>query len=158
MWKFLAAPLLAVLIAAGSGQAMSQPAGHVNLTQHIEPGLVLASHKRRHHRHHHHYNHHNHYNYYYPSYRYSYRPYCGWGDGFGFEPYGCFGPGYGYYLGGFYGGYYNYGYHPRRVRVSGNSHVKWCKARYRTYNARTDTFTGKGGRKYRCNSPYDNRR
>ncbi len=31
-------------------------------------------------------------------------------------------------------------------------------ARYKTYNATTDTFVGKGMIKYRCNSPYDGRR
>jgi Mrp family chromosome partitioning ATPase len=41
--------------------------------------------------------------------------------------------------------------------VSSKKHVKWCRARYKTYNASTDTFVGKGGRKYRCNSPYDGR-
>ena len=45
-----------------------------------------------------------------------------------------------------------------RQRVSNSRHVKWCKARYKTYNVKTDTFIGKGKKKYRCNSPYDGRR
>ena len=59
-----------------------------------------------------------------------------------------------YFFGDDYG-YYNFA--PRRSYYSSSRHVNWCKARYRTYNARTDTFNGKGGKKYRCNSPYDGR-
>ncbi|MDQ0324815.1 Ni/Co efflux regulator RcnB [Rhodopseudomonas julia] len=42
---------------------------------------------------------------------------------------------------------------------SGNSnarsHVAWCNDRYRSYNPRTDTYTGYDGRKHRCDSPYN---
>ncbi|MFJ5486545.1 BA14K family protein [Hansschlegelia beijingensis] len=27
---------------------------------------------------------------------------------------------------------------------------RWCANRYRTYDWRTETFIGKGGRRYRC--------
>ena len=74
-------------------------------------------------------------------------------------------PYYGYrYDPYFYGGYpywddyyydnYDYDYRPR-MRLSGNKHVKWCKKHYSTYNAKTDKYIGKYGKKYRCNSPYD---
>lgn len=59
-----------------------------------------------------------------------------------------------YFFGDDYG-YYNMA--PRRYYYSSNRHVNWCQNRYRTYNPRTDSFTGKGGKKYRCNSPYDGR-
>jgi BA14K-like protein len=36
----------------------------------------------------------------------------------------------------------------------GNSHVRWCLSRYRSYNPRTDLWLGSSGRRYRCNSPY----
>ena len=86
--------------------------------------------------------------------------YCGGGfgyggfgyGGFGHLPYDCLRGDYSYG-----GGYYNDDY-PRRERVSNRRHVRWCTSRYRTYNASTDTFIGKGKRKYRCNSPYDGRR
>jgi BA14K-like protein len=45
-----------------------------------------------------------------------------------------------------------------RPRASHSKHVAWCRARYKTYDAKTDTFVGKGMKKYRCNSPYDGRR
>ncbi len=51
---------------------------------------------------------------------------------------------------------YDYFYRPR-VRFSHSKHVKWCRAHYRTYNVRTDKFTGRGGKKYWCDSPYDRR-
>jgi hypothetical protein len=83
-------------------------------------------------------------------------PYYGWSNycgGYGSLPYDCF-YGDGYYDNGYYDDYYDYGQQPG---VSSKKHVKWCRARYKTYNASTDTFVGKGGRKYRCNSPYDGR-
>jgi hypothetical protein len=35
-----------------------------------------------------------------------------------------------------------------------NSHVAWCKQRYLTYKASTDTFTGFDGLEHRCVAPY----
>ena len=52
---------------------------------------------------------------------------------------------------------YNYADRPL-AGASHSKHVNWCRARYKTYNAKTDTFVGKGMTKYRCNSPYDGRR
>lgn len=111
-----------------------------------------------------HHHHHNYYSYYprysyYPNYRnYYYGPgfgwnYCGWDMGY---PYGCYGYGSGFY-GGF-GGFYGDLYYPRRhAAYSHNSrHVAWCKSRYRTYNVRSDTFIGRGNKRYRCRSPYHN--
>lgn len=51
---------------------------------------------------------------------------------------------------------YDYDYRPR-MRISHNKHTKWCKAHYRTYNVKSDTFVGKNRKRYRCNSPYDRR-
>jgi len=34
------------------------------------------------------------------------------------------------------------------------SHVQWCSSHYRSYNARTDTWVGNNGVRYRCNSGY----
>lgn len=42
---------------------------------------------------------------------------------------------------------------PPRYRAS-RSHVRWCSDRYRSYNARTDTYRGFDGRNHRCNSPF----
>ncbi len=36
---------------------------------------------------------------------------------------------------------------------SGNSHVRWCLSRYRSYNPRTDLWLGNSGKHYRCKSP-----
>lgn len=41
------------------------------------------------------------------------------------------------------------------VRPAGNAHVNWCYNRYRSYNARTDTYVSYGGRVRYCNSPYN---
>ncbi|MFO1120790.1 MAG: BA14K family protein [Hyphomicrobiales bacterium] len=100
------------------------------------------------------YRHYRPYYYNYPNFGWGY---CGWGYVGGW-PGGCF-PGY-YYGGGYYGGYDDYDddYVVVTKRVSHSKHVKWCKARYKTYNPKTDTFIGKGKKKYRCNSPYDGRR
>jgi hypothetical protein len=46
-------------------------------------------------------------------------------------------------------------YYAPTYHVSRSKHVSWCKAHYRTYSVKTDKFTGKSGKKYRCNSPYD---
>lgn len=37
--------------------------------------------------------------------------------------------------------------------ASRDSHVDYCLNRYRSYNPQTDTYTGAGGRQYRCISP-----
>ena len=39
-------------------------------------------------------------------------------------------------------------------RPVGNAHVNWCFNRYRSYNARTDTYRGYDGYNHRCRSPY----
>lgn len=81
-------------------------------------------------------------------------------------PYRC--PGYTYFYGGFWypwpwwsnvwtfqvgenGGYWNGGYSSGR----GSRHVSWCMGRYRSYNPRTDSYTGYDGRQHRCISPFD---
>src|SRR5947208_2061907 len=46
-------------------------------------------------------------------------------------------------------------YYAPTYHVSRNKHTAWCKAHYRTYVVSTNKFTGKSGKKYRCNSPYD---
>jgi hypothetical protein len=114
------------------------------------PGHGHGHHGHGHHGHGHHGHNHNYYGggFFYPYYGWS--NYCG---GYGSLPYDCF-YGDGYYDNGYYDDYYDYGQQPG---VSSKKHVKWCRARYKTYNASTDTFVGKGGRKYRCNSPYDGR-
>jgi|GEM_PF-1070068 hypothetical protein len=47
---------------------------------------------------------------------------------------------------------------PHRVRPvaprSASAHVDWCFDRYRSYNPRSDTFTGFDGVVRRCRSPY----
>jgi hypothetical protein len=55
-------------------------------------------------------------------------------------------------------GDFEHNHHHRHAYKHGVSrHVAWCEGRYRSYNPATDTFTGKSGRHYRCNSPYDGR-
>lgn len=53
---------------------------------------------------------------------------------------------------------YNRGYHSGGHSSRGNlgirRHVAWCAKRYKTYNARTDTFISYRHGKKRCNSPY----
>lgn len=56
----------------------------------------------------------------------------------------------GYYDNGYYGN--GYGYHHYRNR--GNSHVRACLARYRSYDPSTDTYLGNDGRRHRCNVGY----
>jgi hypothetical protein len=92
-----------------------------------------------------------------------YRPYWGggyWGPGWG----GYWGPGVGYWGPGigfaftspgyWDGDYYADPYYraPYRGGWSG-SHVAWCKQRYRTYDARTNTFVGRGYKRYQCRGP-----
>jgi hypothetical protein len=43
---------------------------------------------------------------------------------------------------------------PLAAQQSGSAHVRWCYNRYRSYDARTDSFMGYDGRRHRCNSPY----
>lgn len=38
-------------------------------------------------------------------------------------------------------------------RASAASHEAWCSARYRTYDPATDTYVGRGYKRYRCISP-----
>lgn len=40
-------------------------------------------------------------------------------------------------------------------RGHGNAHVNWCYNRYRSYDARTDTYVAFSGRVKYCNSPYN---
>lgn len=42
----------------------------------------------------------------------------------------------------------------RHVRVFNEHHAAWCGARYRTYDPYSDTFVGKGHKRYRCMSPF----
>jgi hypothetical protein len=42
-------------------------------------------------------------------------------------------------------------YRAAPVYRGGNSHVEACYARYRSYDARSDTFVGYDGNAYRCN-------
>ncbi|MEO0328855.1 MAG: BA14K family protein [Pseudomonadota bacterium] len=41
------------------------------------------------------------------------------------------------------------------VQPSGNAHTNWCYRKYRSYDARTDTYVSYGGRVKYCNSPYN---
>jgi hypothetical protein len=176
MWKLLAMAVAAAVIILSSQQVQALPNQVGSSIQQLPTAATPVGHNRsrewrgysRHHGQN--YSHHNDRRHYRPNYHYRpyYRPYyepywgwnyCNWGyDGWS---YGCFDNGY---LGGYYGGYYDYndyydrGDYPRRERVSNKKHVKWCKARYKTYNSKTDTFIGKGKKKFRCNSPYDGRR
>lgn len=43
---------------------------------------------------------------------------------------------------------------PRRVS-RGGAHVNWCYSRYRSYDARSNTFVSYGGRVKQCFSPYN---
>lgn len=40
------------------------------------------------------------------------------------------------------------------VPAYGNAHVQWCFNRFRSYDARTDSFLGYDGLRHRCRSPY----
>ena len=81
------------------------------------------------------------YRYRYPGYNYYYSgfwyPWPWWNNAWSFE----IGENYGY-PGGYYGG-------GRNAR-----HIAWCQGRYRSYNPRTDTYTGYDGRQHRCKAPY----
>ncbi len=38
---------------------------------------------------------------------------------------------------------------------AGSRHRAWCAGRYKTYNARTNTYVSSSGKVKQCNSPYD---
>ena len=46
------------------------------------------------------------------------------------------------------------GHHGHSGNVALRKHVAWCAKRYKTYNARTDTFISYKHGKKRCNSPF----
>ena len=75
------------------------------------------------------------YNYFYGGFWY---PWPWWSNAWNLQ----IGDNYGYYGGGYY-------------RNAGSRHVAWCQGRYRSYNARTNSYTGYDGRRRICNSPYD---
>ena len=78
------------------------------------------------------------YNWYYGGYWY---PWPWWSNVWNFQ----IGENYGY---GYYGGAGYYG------GSKTSRHVAWCQGRYRSYNPRTDTYTGYDGLQHRCNAPY----
>jgi hypothetical protein len=83
--------------------------------------------------------------------RYYARPCYGWGG------FGC-GPRYGGYYGGYYGRPW-IGFGPTIVLRDrgygyGRRHVNWCHNRYRSYNARNNTWVAYSGRVRQCVSPY----
>ncbi len=43
---------------------------------------------------------------------------------------------------------------PGAVYAGGSRHVAWCRAKYRSYNARTNTWIATGGSIRKCYSPY----
>ena len=43
---------------------------------------------------------------------------------------------------------------PRTVYAGGSRHVAWCRSKYRSYDARTNTWIAYGGEVRRCYSPY----
>ncbi|MCB1381114.1 MAG: BA14K family protein [Alphaproteobacteria bacterium] len=57
---------------------------------------------------------------------------------------------YGYYDDDYYDDGYDDGYYDG----GGSAHVQWCLNRYRSYNPRTDSYTGYDGLRHRCYSPY----
>lgn len=38
---------------------------------------------------------------------------------------------------------------------NGSRHKAWCQGRYKTYNAKTNTYVASNGKRKQCNSPYD---
>jgi len=63
--------------------------------------------------------------------------------------------GYGY--GGYGAPYYAEPYYdePYYIQPTGGSrHVRWCYDRYRSYDARSNSFLGYDGDRHRCRSPY----
>lgn len=90
---------------------------------------------------------------YYPGYAYYGPGYCyGWGYACGYGPYGVIGAAAGLVIGSavaaaeapvvYRGG--------GAVVYDWDAHVARCRARYRSYNARTDTYTAYSGRIRRC--------
>lgn len=73
-------------------------------------------------------------------------------------------PGYNYFYSGFWYPWpwwsYNgggWGFEVGDAFAGGSNasqHVQWCMNRYRSYNPRTDTYTGYDGKKHRCRGPY----
>lgn len=162
MWKFLAVPFAAAVLLMGAGQAPASPAGNGMFQQHDASGVILAaskadkSRKRKWlyengHRHHHDF----HDPYYRPNWAWSD---CVWGYGNSADVCHGFGFAYGSVIDGYHEDWDSVpDYQPRRQIGSHKKHVRWCKDRYRTYQASTDTFIGKGRKTFRCNSPYDGR-
>lgn len=182
-FRFLAVPMLMAMLGFGAGPSQAFPAPSSEQVSQATTGVTLAANRSSYvsgrksyggrsayrkrwirrkghagnwHGHHGHWNNHKkHYPRYWRARPYYYYPgyfnwgYCGWG--YGALPYDCFGN-------DDYYGDDDYDVPAKRVRTSNSKHIKWCKARYKTYNVKTDTFIGKGKKKYRCNSPYDGRR
>jgi hypothetical protein len=46
------------------------------------------------------------------------------------------------------------GYYAPRAYRGGNSHVRWCLDRYRSYNVRSNTWVSYNGEVRQCRSPY----
>ena len=79
-----------------------------------------------------------------PRYRYRYPGYNYFNNGFWYPwPWWSYNRGWNFEVGdAFAGGSY------------ASNHVQWCMNRYRSYNPRTDTYTGYDGKKRRCRGPY----
>ena len=79
-----------------------------------------------------------------PRYRYRYPGYNYFNNGFWYPwPWWSYNRGWNFEVGdAFAGGSY------------ASNHVQWCMNRYRSYNPRTDTYTGYDGKKHRCRGPY----
>ena len=56
-----------------------------------------------------------------------------------------------------YGDFKHHGKHRHAARHGVSAHVAWCSGRYRSYDPASDTFIGKGHKRYTCDSPYDRR-
>ena len=52
---------------------------------------------------------------------------------------------------------YRYGDFKHRHHHHASRHLAWCSDRYRSYDPSSDTFLGKGHKRYHCDSPYDQR-
>ena len=148
MWKLLAVPFVAAMIAFSSGQAQALPTQNVGMIQDVASGATLAAHRgnpvwRQYPRYQGQYRapRYNYNRYYgnrhhYPRYRRYYGVpnlgwnYCGWG--LGYWPNGCFGDGY---YGGYLGGYYGDSYYDRRY----DRHVSASPTRNMSSGARRGT-------------------
>ncbi|QIB32827.1 BA14K family protein [Ancylobacter pratisalsi] len=91
----------------------------------------------------HYYNGHRGYNYYRPGYR----RYNGW-----WYPAGAFAAGA--LIGGAIGGAVASPPPARYVVPSGNAHIRWCAANYRSYRAYDNTYQPYNGPRRQCVSPY----